>query len=254
MLEVAKKAAIEAGEIILKLRGKEHKVRFKGDQSNITTEADAASEKRILGVLQKKFPKHNFWSEDLGMVDNGSEYWWVIDPLDGTGPYFSGMPTYGVSIGLLKGGKPILGVLNFPSLKNIYWSYKGNGAFKNGKRIEVSKEKLLDKVMVGYDFAWMNMREKEVDNLLRPVVSKARYTPILGCTIAGLSYVAESIYGAYIHWAYNWDFVAGVAIIEEAGGKVTDKKGKGINWLDETVTIVASNGKIHDKLLKLIGA
>ncbi len=59
----------------------------------------------------------------------------MIDPLDGTGPYFSGMPTYGVSIGLLKEGEPVLGVLNFPSLKNVYWSEKGSGVFKNRKKI-----------------------------------------------------------------------------------------------------------------------
>lgn len=80
MLEVAKKASQKAGDIILKLRGRKHRVIVKDDQSNITTEADIASEKKILGILQKEFPRHSFWSEDVGKKDNGSDYWWVIDP------------------------------------------------------------------------------------------------------------------------------------------------------------------------------
>jgi len=67
-----------------------------------------------------------------------------------------------------------------------------------------------------------------------------------------LSYVAEGVYGGYIHWAYPWDFAAGAAIIEEAGGKVTNAKGKPINWLADDMLVVASNGKVHDKILSLI--
>lgn len=154
----------------------------------------------------------------------------------------------------MKNGEPILGVLNFPSLNNLYWSYSGKGAYKNDNKIRVNDKKELAQVMVGYDFAWMDMREEELEKLVKPLVAKVRYTPILGCTIAGLTYVAEGVYGAYIHWAYAWDFIAGVAIIQESGGKVTNIKGRKINWLDETMTVVASNGLIHDKVLKLINS
>lgn len=250
MIEVAKEAAIKAGKIVVAYRGGKHSIERKGTADNIATEADVASQTKILHILQSSFPKHNFLAEEKGArIDNGSEYTWVIDPLDGTGPYFSGLPTFGVSIGLLKGKKPVLGVLNFPVLGNLYWAARGKGAYRNGKRITVSKEKRLEKVMVGYDFAWMDMRDKELDTLLRSLVSKVRYTPMLGCTIAGVSYVAEGAYGAYIHWAYSWDYVAGVAILEEAGGKVTDEKGDKIDWLKETMTVVASNGYLHKKIL-----
>jgi len=253
MLEIAKEVAIKAGEIVVSYREGKHSVERKGTADNITTEADVASQAKILQILQASFPKYNFLSEEKeGRIDNGSEYTWVIDPLDGTGPYYSGLPTFGVSIGLLRGSEPILGVLNFPVLNNVYWAAKGEGAYKNGKKITVSKETRLEKAMLGYDFAWMDMRDKEVDSLLRPLVSKVRYTPMLGCTIAGISYVAEGAYGGYIHWAYSWDYVAGVAILEEAGGKVTDEKGNKINWLNETMTVVASNGYLHKKILSLL--
>jgi myo-inositol-1(or 4)-monophosphatase len=252
MIEIAKDAAYSAGKIILSSWGGRHSVERKGGSDNIVTEADVASERKILQILQKHFPGHNFISEEAGEIDNGSDYTWVIDPLDGTGPYFSGLPLFGVSIGLLKGQEPLLGVLDFPALGNLYWAEKGRGAFKNGRELHVSSNSQLKEVMVGFDFAWMDMRDKEVDTLIRPIVTKARYTPILGCTIAGMAYVAEGAYGGYIHWAYNWDYVAGVAILEEVGGKVTDNRGEKINWLDKTMTVVASNGLIHEKLLSLL--
>lgn len=248
-LDVAKKAVLESGEVVSKLREKKHTVLVKGDQSNIATEADSASEKIIYEAINSRFPKHNFWSEELGRVDNGSDYWWIVDPVDGTGPYFSGMPTYGISVGLVREGEPVLGILNFPTLNNMYWGTKGGGAFKNGKRIHVSSEEKLEKVMVGYDFSWMDMRVHELENYVQPLVDKVRYSPILGCTIAGLAYVSEGIYGGYIHGANNWDFAAGIVIVEEAGGKVTDLKGKKLNILNEKITLFASNGKIHSEVL-----
>lgn len=252
MIEIAKKAALEAGGITLKRRFTTYSVERKGTADNIATEIDKESEKQILKVLKAKFPKHNFLSEEIGKEDNGSDYWWVIDPIDGTGSYFSGLPTYGISVGLLKDGKPILGVLNFPALNNLYWSVEGKGAFKNGKRIQVSNESELSKIMVGYDLGWMGERTEEVNKYLLPLVDKVRYTPILGCTVAGLSYVAEGIYGAYIHWAYPWDFVAGAAIIKEAGGEVTGIKGEKINWLADDMLVFASNGKVHNEILSMV--
>lgn len=251
MIDIAKRAAIEAGEITLARRFGNYSVKRKGSADNILTEVDTASEERILNILKAKFPRHNFISEEIGEEDNGSEYWWVIDPIDGTGNYFSGLPTYGISIGLLKNGKPYLGVLNFPALKTLYWAVRGGGAFKNKHKIRVSRETELSKVMVGFDLGWMGKRTKEIKHLVLPLVDKVRYTPILGCTVAGLSYVAEGIYGAYIHWAYPWDFVAGASIIEEAGGIVTDNKGNQINWLTNNMLVFVSNGKIHNDLLKL---
>lgn len=158
MIEVAKRAATEAGEITLKRRYSRYSVERKGTADNIATEVDRESEKRILEILRAEFPKHNFLSEEVGKEDNGSEYWWVIDPIDGTGPYFSGMPTFGISIGLLKNGKPHLGIINFPALNNLYWSVEEKGAFKNEQKIQVSSDTDLSKVMVGFDLGWMGER------------------------------------------------------------------------------------------------
>ncbi len=254
MIEIAKRAALEAGRIALKRRFARHSIERKGSADNFATESDFLCQQKILEILQSKFSKHNYRSEEKGggNINNGSEFTWVIDPIDGTGPYFSGLPTFGISVGLLKGGKPFLGVLNFPALDSIYWAEEGRGAFLNRERIRVIQERDLRKVMVGFDLGWMGEREEEIRGLILPLADRVRYTPILGCTIAGLAYVAQGVYGAYLHWAYPWDFAAGAAIIGEAGGKITDYEGREIDWTKDDISVLASNGLIHDEIIKLI--
>lgn len=252
MIEVAKKAAIEAGEIALSLRNKQHTVKEKTNLSDIATEADVAAEKEILKRLKSSFPDHNYLSEEIGAEDNGSDFQWVIDPIDGTLAYFSGLPMFGVSIGLLKKGKPYLGVINLPALGDLCWAEKGKGAFLNNKKIETTDEKDLARSIVGFDFAFAGTRVKETKKLLMPLIDKIGYPPILACTAVGLVYLAQGIYSAYIHSAYPWDFAAGAAIIEEAGGKVTDYGGKPIDWSKDWIDFFASNGHLHNKILSLI--
>lgn len=254
MIEIAKEAALQAGKIIMLHRYQPHSVERKGTIDNITTEVDKLAESGILKILRKNFFGHNFWSEGTGRKGWSSDYTWIIDPLDGTGPFSLGMPFFGVSIGLIKKGELVLGVVNLPNLDggSLYWAEKGKGAYLNGKKIEVSSDNKLEKVMIGYDFAWMGMRSKEIRKYLAPVVDRVRYTPFLGCTIAGLTYVARGVYGGYIHWGYVWDFAGGSAIIKEAGGIVTDTNGKDIDWRSETMSVIAGAPKVHKRLLSLI--
>ncbi len=252
MIGIAKKAAIRAGEIILSKRGKNLSFKSKKRVGDFTTEADISSEREILRILKSSFPKHNFLSEEAGKEDNGSEYWWVIDPLDGTIPYSSGLPIFGISIGLLKAGNPILGVINLPALKSLFWAEKGKGAFLNGQKIKVSDKRKLIKSVVGLDLAYAGAREEELKKLASPIVDKVRYPPILGCASAGTVYVASGVYDAYLHSAHPWDYVAGAVIIKEAGGKVTDYEGKPIDWSKDWIDFFASNGRLHSKILSLI--
>src|SRR3989344_79566 len=211
MIEVAKEAAIESGKITLSLQGKRHTFIGKEKLGDFTTEADITSEKKILSILQTKFPDHNFISEEIGKIDNGSDYWWIIDPLDGTIPYTSGLRTFGVSIGLLKDKKPILGVVNLPAMESLFWAEEGKGAFLNGQEVKVKANNDLSEAMV-----------------------------------------AAGIYDAFVHYAYPWDFAAAAVLTTEAGGKVTDLKGKPIDWFQPRIMYVASNGLLHDEILSLI--
>lgn len=252
MLELAKKAASEAGNKLLSLQGKKHRFKEKKRLGDFATEADLAAEEIILKRLKREFPKHNFISEEMGEIDKGSEYTWIIDPLDGTIAFTAGLDNFGTSIGLLKANTPFLGVTNFPALKQFYWAEKGKGAFLNDKKTSVSKSDRLIDSIVGLDFAYAGGRKKELERLAFPIVDKVRYPPMFACAALGASYVARGVFDGYIHGAHPWDFAAGTVIVEEAGGKVTDYKGKSIDWSKDWINLFASNGLLHDKILSLI--
>jgi myo-inositol-1(or 4)-monophosphatase len=252
MIDIAKKAAIEAGKEILSLRNKNLKIRKKGNDGDFATEADDSAEKIILEILKKDFPDFNYLSEESGKENNGSEYTWVIDPLDGTMSFSSGLDNFGVSIGLLKGYKPYLGVVNLPVSEELYWAVEGSGAYLNGEEIKVNDVSSLKDAVVGFDLAHQGQRKDEIEKVIAKFVDEVRYPPNYGATVTGLCYVAKGTFGGYMHSAYPWDFAAGSKIVEEAGGKVTDFAGEQVDWRKEWVDVVATNGKIHTEILKVI--
>jgi len=255
MLEVAKKVSLEAGKASLAFRKRGVGIERKAGVDNIVTEADKASESLILKTLRKNFPDHAILSEEMGRNNKTSEYCWVIDPIDGTIPYSAGLPTYGISIGLLKEGRPHLAVINLPALGELYWGEAGKGSFLNGKRISVSTKDNFEEALVGFELGWMKGRKHVLEDLIKPIALKIRYTPVLGCTVAALSYVAQGILDGYIHRSSSWDFVAGAALIQEAGGKITDHLGRKIeNWFSDDISLLVSNGLIHKDILRNIKA
>lgn len=252
MIEIAKKVAIKAGRKVLFLRKKGLTFKNKERLGDIVTQADIISEEIILTELRKHFPTHNFISEEIGKINNHSEYTWLIDPIDGTTPYSSGMPTFAISIGLVKEGQPILGVVNLPALDSLFWAEGGKGAFLNGKKIKVSNKNELIKCVVGLDVPYVGARREAIERLLLPLADKVRYPPMLGCASVGGVYVAKGVLDAYLHSAYPWDYAAAFLIVTEAGGKVTDYNGKPIDWSKDWIDFFASNGLIHDEILSLI--
>jgi len=253
MIEYAIKAAKEASRILLNLQSKVRNATEKeGDSTNLTTVADKKSSVAISNILKNKFPDHGFFDEEAGKRVGRSGYLWVIDPLDGTIPYFAGLPLFGVSIGLLRNDEPILGVISLPALRKLYWAEKGKGAFLNGRKIRVSKQENLSKAIVGSEFAYARFRKKEVKNLIYPLADKVRYLPILASTSVALGFVSEGIYDAYLHTAHLWDYVAGGAIVEEAGGRISDYEGSPVDWRKDWIDVVVSNNLIHNKVIRLI--
>jgi myo-inositol-1(or 4)-monophosphatase len=252
MLEAAREAALKAGEITLSFRGKSLGTIEKGRIGDFATKADLASERAILEILQKSFPKHSFKSEEIGLIDNGSEYLWVIDPLDGTIVFKSGLPFYAISIGLLKDMRPILGVINLPGMRSLYWANKGKGAYLNGDPIKVSEESDLKKSLICAELGYEKDRKAVITKSLLPLTLKSRYTPIFGCTAFDLALVASNVLEGCVHTAYPWDFAAGAILVEEAGGQVTDQKGKPVDWSKDWMDVFASNGLIHNEVLSII--
>lgn len=252
-LDVAKQAAIEAGDFISNLFGKTLELTLKnGDSSNLVTKADLGSEEIIVKLIKKYFPDHNIIAEEGDKVNHNSSFTWVIDPLDGSTSFASGIPNFAVSIGLLKDNKPFLGVINWVSRKELYWAQKDRGAYLNGKKISVRKTRKIEDSVFGFSVGTREKRERKLKNYILPLFSKIRYPYILGSIAVDLSLTSKGVLDAAIGQGWNWDFIGSVILVSEAGGKVTDFQGNEPDWRKERLDIVASNGFIHNDILEAL--
>lgn len=251
LLKVAKEAALEAGKIISSYSGKVHHKNIKHeDGSDFATEADLHAEKTIVSIISKVFPEHNIIAEENEKVNRGSEYTWVIDPLDGTFSFSIGMPYFAVSIGLLKDKEPVLGVVYQVMTNDLYTAVKGEGAFLNGEKINVSQRDRLEDAAVTLDVGHRGKRQHKLDLYVNKFINRIGMPYSIGSAVSTLTHIGKGIFDAVINEAYLWDFVAGTVIVREAGGKVTDFEGNEPDWSKERLNIVASNGLLHNQILK----
>lgn len=252
-LKVAKQAALEAGKIIQKYSGKEQYKNFKHeDPTDYATEADLEAEKIIVKILTSNFPDHNLIGEEKANINKKSKFTWVVDPLDGTISFGSGIPYFSVLIGLLEENKPILGVIYIVSFKKLYWAQIGQGAFLNGKLIKVSKKTSLKESVGTLDFGHNVRRQYKLNLYVNKLITKIGYIYSFGSSVASSAMVAEGILDINVNYGFLWDFVAGAVIVREAGGRVTDFEGKEPDWTKERLSIVASNGLIHKQILEAL--
>lgn len=248
-LKVAKEAAIEAGKIVKSSLVADLTLSEKGHYANFATEADVASEQKIIEIITKAFPDHNIIAEESGIVDKGSEYSWAIDPIDGTIPFVDGVPFFGVSIGLLKNMQPYLGVINMVALDELFWAEEGQGAFKNDKKISVRQEASLKNSTIALEFGHSG-RQMRLDKHFTPLADKVRYIYVFGSSVRAFTFLAEGkIDGLFIK-AHPWDFAAGTILVKEAGGVFSDPLGGIPDFSKDEINVVASNGLLQETLLK----
>lgn len=252
-LEVAKKAAVEAGKIVKKYSGKEHIYTQKKHIHDFATEADLESEKTVIEIIKSAFPAHSIVAEEGGSVDNGSEYTWAIDPIDGTVAFVMGMPYYTVSVGLLHNGIPIAGAINSVGTDELFWAEKDGRAFVNGKPIQVSRRDKIQESALVLDIGGRN-RAKRVQEWLMPFVEEARAIYMMGGAAFELSYIARGFIDGCILQAHPWDFAAGAIILTEAGGKVTNHQGGPVDFLKDRIDLIATNGLIHEEFLERLNS
>lgn len=140
-LEFSKKLAKEAEEIALKYFSFEVENTWKGDDTPLTV-ADTEINDLVIKRINETYPEHSIYGEEKSDIKENSKYIWVCDPIDGTMPFSNGLPIFTFSIALAdqSNGQPILGLINDPVMKNMYWAHKGNGAYRNGKKISVTKD------------------------------------------------------------------------------------------------------------------
>ncbi|MFH1641305.1 MAG: inositol monophosphatase [Nanoarchaeota archaeon] len=248
--KIAKKAALEAGAILLKYYGKNPRFKTKSD-SSFVSQADIASTKAIRRIISSTFPDHTIICEEFGQTKKRSDYRWIIDPLDGTHNFLMQIPLYGVSIALEHKKTIILGVIYLPSLDKMYIAVKGNGATCNNKPIKVNNVKTLHGSNFIFD-AKLNRRSNMKLKLLKKISQITKKSArIFGVSVYNNMLIAEGMASINIDFdSHIWDHSAALLIIEESGGKVTDLKGN--SWSPEIKHFIATNGLLHDKILKLI--
>lgn len=244
---IAEIAGIMLQEKIRSTLNIEHKGRI-----DIVTEMDKKSEELITGFLMEKFPDHSFVAEEGTKVDGDSGFVWFIDPLDGTSNYAHNIPWYAVSIGLHKDGAPFAGVVHNPANGEMFTAQAGEGVFLNGEPIKTSDRGELSQCVfaTGFPYYIKERPERVMANLQKFLVN-THGVRRFGAAALDLAYVAAGIYdGFWEEGLKPWDTAAGILMVMEAGGKVSDYCGDNYNIRKDT--IVASNGKIHSAMVELI--
>lgn len=248
---VAVRAAKQAGKFLLKEfeRFDRGQIKLKSHYE-ILTKADLDSERIIIGEIKKNFSAHHILSEESGDDHQSSEYFWIIDPLDGTTNFSIHNPLWSISIALAKNTEIVFGLVYLPFLGELYLAAKGRGATKNNKKIRVSDirgERAMHTFChggTGYDI------KRALAYYQKQKISQFDCRQ-LGSAAAELAFVAggrtESI---FIPGAHAWDIAAGALLVEEAAGRATDFTGK--RWRLGVRDILASNGLVHEEILKVI--
>lgn len=248
-LNLAVRTARKAGNILIeKFKEDESLLLKRGTAKQIVTSYDKIIDELIFTVLKEKHPTYGFLTEER-RVKGSEEFTWVVDALDGTRNYASGNPFFSICIALLKKKEPIIGVVHAPFLKETYTCKKGEGSYLNGKKIRVSKiRKLRESYVLGCEGGGSNKRFAKINNQL---ISRVKDFRKLGSAGIECGWVASGRAEAYISPSiYPWDVAAGVLLVKEAGGTVTNFKGG--DWRLKKDDLVFSNNKVHNKLLKLL--
>ena len=226
----------------------------KSRPGDLVTEVDKQAETAILKVISRHFPDQAILAEESGKLgERESEYLWAIDPLDGTTNYAHGYPQVAVSIGLLFQGVPKVGVVYNPLYKELWSAAKGNGATLNSRPIRVSQTKELSKSLLVTGFAY-DRRETDDNNYgefcyLTHLTQGVRRS---GSAALDLTHVACGRFDGYWERGIKpWDVVAGIVILEEAGGKVTAYDGSKLEL--NSGRILATNGQIHPIVSQTLG-
>lgn len=253
-IKTAKEAAVEAGKYMIKRLGHFGEIKYKKNNTiNLVTEVDKKSEEIIIKYIKNNFPEHGFLAEESGAgFGRKAEYKWIIDPIDGTTNYAHSLGIFCASIALEKDGKVIAGVVYDPSRDELFHSEFDKGAYLNDRRIYVSKVSDIARSLLVTGFAY-NIKEANYTNIenFRNFLLVSQAVRRTGSAAIDLCYVACGRFDGFWEFGLNpWDTAAASLIAEEAGARLTNFKGEPYSIYKKQ--ILASNGKIHKQMLKIL--
>jgi len=249
-LDAAIDAARIAGRIQMESWGKKHEISHKG-AADLVTEIDLRCEKSVIESISGQFPDHSFLAEEGGETNPGSDHLWIIDPLDGTTNYAHDYPRFCVSIALSIKGSVVAGAVYSAVNDELFVAIRGEGSFLNGVPIHVSEVGEVENSLIctGFSYDKQKRMGEEIEAFMK-ILPEAQAVRRDGCAAMDLCYVACGRYDGYWELSLNpWDVAAGILIIEEAGGKVTDLKGEKPDlWGQE---FLGTNKFIHTEMIEL---
>ena len=247
--EVMVEAARAAGRVALDLFDRNVQVEWKADESPVTV-ADRNAEQALRTRLTAAFPGDGFLGEEFGDTPGSTGYRWIIDPIDGTRSFLRNIPHWATLVGLEYQGEMIAGVSYAPADDQLFRALRGDGTFKNDRRVRVSDTPTLDKALAAYSgFQFFQKAGKEAQflNVLRGVDRTRGFGDYYGFTLLAQGSVDVMVdYGVHV-----WDIAGLKVIVEEAGGRFTDWDGGGDL---ERPDCVATNGRLHDAALAILRA
>jgi len=231
--------------------GTPQEIRSKGLRDIVTT-ADLAAQAKAIEVIRSQYPDHDILSEESDQMPEGSsDYCWIVDPLDGTTNYSRGNPCFSVSIAVSYRGEVILGVIYDPLRDQLFRAQRGQYAYLNDHRIQVSAIKRLIDAIVGLGWAHKQEVRCQATQLAARIAPRVGTLRSIGSAALGLCCVAVGWTDAYFNLSLKpWDVAAASLIIREAGGTITDLAGQ--PWHLNSGGCLASNGLIHEAMLNML--
>jgi len=220
---------------------------------DFVTASDKKVEKILIDELQKARPNYSILSEEIGKINNDESFKWIIDPIDGTANFLHGIPHFAISIGLEHDGEIICGIIYDPIKDEMFVAEKGNGSYLNNQRIRVSSRSKLENCIIftGGPKIGVKNRElflKEYNNVSSKVLTSIRK---LGSASLDMAYVAAGRCDGF--WQRDlkyWDIAAGIILVRESGGFVTDFKGE--KGYMQNKTILVTNSKINNEMIEIL--
>ena len=254
LLDTALAAARAGSEVIrryFRLDGLEIGRKGKND---FVTQADRESEAAIVDEIHRRHPGHRILAEEGGGADHGqgSEHEWLIDPLDGTTNFLQGLPVYCVSIACRRGDELLIAVVDDPEGGNLFTATRGGGAWWNGKRMAVSRQDGLEGsfLATGYPFRALPTLDVYLA-IFRDVFRQSKAIRRCGSAALDLAYTAAGVYDGFFEFRLSpWDIGAGILLIEEAGGVVTDLDGGGRSF--RSGNVIAGGPTVQRDLLEIV--
>ncbi len=247
--DIVIEAVREAGNFALSRVGNYGEIKNKSPK-DFLTEVDEEAERMIIDKIKRKFPDAGFYAEESGRQGDG-KYLFVIDPIDATTNYIKGIPLFDISIAVYEGDQNVLGVIACPRLDELYIAEKGNGAYLNEKKIQISDISELGRAIIGWNRS--NHTPEIVESskkVLAKILDRAATFRVFGTGGLDYCYMAKGSFDACITPLAEPFHSAGYIIMEEAGAKVTDYEGRPHSL--ESKTIISANPSLHSQIIDLV--